>query len=133
MNGRISKRHSLPLVLFSIFTAISTISQAAILRVPLDYPSITAAVQAAASSDTIFVSPGTYTESIVVEGKSLVIRSTDGPLQTVITNNSNINLATFRGAAASGSVLEGFRLQGGNIGVLCENAGPTIQIGRAHV
>ncbi len=127
MNCRIPKPHSLLLALFSIFPAILTTSQAATLRVPLDYPSITAAVPAAFSGDTILVSPGTYTESIVVDGKSLLIRSTDGPLQTTITNSPSINLVTFRGTAASGSTLEGFRLQGGSVGILCENSGPTIR------
>ncbi len=111
----------------TLFLAVPAISQATVLRVPLDYPSITAAVQAAVSADTVLVSPGIYTESILVDGKSVVIRSTAGPLQTTITNSSNLNLVTFNGAAASGSILEGFKLQGGNIGVLCQNSGPTIQ------
>ncbi|MFG2144289.1 right-handed parallel beta-helix repeat-containing protein [Streptomyces sp. NPDC048696] len=50
---------------------------AATLVVPRDYPTIQAAVNAAASGDTVVVRGGTYTEQVVVSGKNLRLRGVD--------------------------------------------------------
>lgn len=47
------------------------------LRVPADYPSIQAAVDAAAPGALVLVSPGTYNEAVDVTTDDLVIRGTD--------------------------------------------------------
>jgi predicted outer membrane repeat protein len=43
-----------------------------------------AAVAGAADGDTILVGPGTYFEHIPIEGKSLVLRSLEGPRETIL-------------------------------------------------
>ncbi|MFJ9704577.1 nitrous oxide reductase family maturation protein NosD [Streptomyces sp. NPDC101234] len=49
---------------------------ASTLVVPRDYRTIQAAVDAAASGDTILVQPRTYTEEVVVSGKDLTLKAT---------------------------------------------------------
>src|SRR5262245_3740679 len=56
---------------------------AAQLRVPQEFPTIQAAIDAAPGGATIEVAPGTYRENLVI-AKSLVLRSTDGAALTVI-------------------------------------------------
>lgn len=54
------------------------------LYVPLHYPTIQEAVDAAKINATIYVSPNTYYENVKYNGKSIGIRSTDGADVTVI-------------------------------------------------
>ncbi len=84
------------------------------------------AVSVAMPNDTVKVEPGTYTENVVVDGKTLVIKSDDGP-----TTNTRVSLGS--GTAftftnhADGSVLEGLRIIGGDVGVRCVNSAVIIK------
>jgi len=64
------------LLLLASFLAHFSQAQATVWRVPEDYQTIQAAVDAGASGDTIEVSPGVYRESVFVD-KSLTIRGQD--------------------------------------------------------
>ena len=44
-------------------------------RVPTDYPTIQAAVDASTNGDTVLVDPGTYVESVNLRGKAITVRS----------------------------------------------------------
>jgi hypothetical protein len=44
-------------------------------RVPTDYPTIQAAVDASVDGDTVLVDPGTYVESVNLRGKAITVRS----------------------------------------------------------
>ena len=66
---------------FSLVTAVP--AAAAVIIVGPDYPTIQAAIDAAAPDDTISVTPGTYFEHIRID-KALTIRSTEGPERTII-------------------------------------------------
>jgi len=50
-------------------------ARSAVIRVPQDVPGIQAAMDAAASGDTVLVSPGTYNGGLVLSGKTLTLAS----------------------------------------------------------
>jgi phosphohistidine swiveling domain-containing protein len=98
-----------------------------IIKVPADYSTIQAAINAAYNDDTVLVAPGTYEERLNFLGKQIYVISEEGPLQTIITTDELKNLVTFIGAETEATVLEGFRLEGGWIGILCAYSGPTVR------
>jgi hypothetical protein len=59
-------------------------AHAADLRVPTDFPTIQAALDAAASGDTVLVMPGTYAENLDFHGKDIHLESTDGAAVTTL-------------------------------------------------
>ncbi len=103
-------RRSLPL----LFAIIPAMSSAATLRVPADYPTIQAAVNAATSGDVVRVDSGTYPERIDVAGKSIVLRSSAGPATTIIDAQSLGRAVRLAAGAGGEIVFEGFTVQGGS-------------------
>jgi hypothetical protein len=97
------------------------------LHVPQEYPTIQAAIRAARHGDLVLVSPGVYEESINFLGKSIAVRSAEGPLHTVITNHRRANLVTFDHGETRRAQLEGFTLRGGWMAVLCVGSSPIIR------
>jgi hypothetical protein len=81
------------------------------LLVPSQYPTISAAVDAAADGDVILIAAGTYAESFSIQGKQLTLRAADASCSAIITGEpgSEARAITLSGAAASGSVIEGIR------------------------
>ncbi len=65
-------------------TAFTVSSQAAILAVPGDYPTIQSAIDAATDGDEVVVEPGIYSETIDFLGKDIVVRSAMGPEKTIL-------------------------------------------------
>ena len=53
----------------------------------------------------IWVAPGIYDGGVVIEGKSVTLKSTDGPLQTTVTGPGSLDLITVSGPAAAGSTV----------------------------
>ncbi|HVR74893.1 MAG TPA: right-handed parallel beta-helix repeat-containing protein, partial [Planctomycetota bacterium] len=91
------------------------------LRVPLDYPSIQAALDAAAPGDTVLVAPGEYsvTEPLTFRGKDLTLRSEGGPEATRILfveppfDPLRRSVIVFDGGETGAAALQGFTLSGG--------------------
>lgn len=75
--------------------------------------SVQAAIDAAASGDTIFVKPGHYIELINFKGKNVVLRSTNGPDVTVLDGDHAGSVVTIRTGEGPGAVLEGFTIING--------------------
>ena len=108
---------------------------AEILEVPGRYAAIQDAILAAADSDTVIVSPGTYRENIDSRGKSLTLRSTDpsdpsivastvidgGQAGPVITLNE-VASATIAGL----TIRSGYSQSERGAGIVCLNSNATI-------
>ena len=100
-----------------IFLFLSLFCFGATIRVPQDYASIQAAINAAVTSDEIIVTTGTYCENIEFKGKNIILRSTD-PENPSIVGNTVINgqnlewesVVTFAGSESTSCVLSGFTI-----------------------
>jgi hypothetical protein len=107
------------------------------IRVPLDQPTIQAAINAAANGDTVLVLPGTYVENINFSGKSITVTSEAGPEVTLIDGNRADSVVKFNAGEGRASVLSGFTIFNGRSGfdtagfgagggIWIQNASPTI-------
>jgi len=109
---------------------------AAVLRVPSEFATIQAAIDAAAPSDVVIVAPGSYRETLDYLGKDIAVISAKGPDVTVIQGPADTALVTFHAGETEAAILDGFTLTGGigtptghdrNGGaIFCKNASPTI-------
>ena len=129
--GRIRLR-SVCLTAFTAVTLFANAADAATIRVPANMPTIQAAIDAAASGDTVLVSPGTYVEQIDFRGKAITVASESGPATTTINANGAGSVVTFRSGESRASVLTGFTVTGGfNLsgggGILVSGSSPTIR------
>jgi thermitase len=111
------------------------------LHVPADYPTIQAAVNAASAGDTIWLSDGTYTGSgnraITYSGKSITVRSENGPNECIIDCENIGRAFTFDSGEDSNAVVDGITIRNGYAGgvvwndqcggaIHCYNSSPTI-------
>ncbi|MAE70694.1 MAG: hypothetical protein CME06_09525 [Gemmatimonadetes bacterium] len=87
-------------------------------HVPRDFGTIQEAIDAANLGDWVIVHPGHYPETIDLNGKAIVVTSTD-PLDhaivssTVIDANGTGSVVTFASEEGPNTILQGFRLTGG--------------------
>jgi parallel beta-helix repeat protein len=117
---------------------LSSTGTAATRRVPSQYATIQAGLDASAAGDTVMVAAGTYTGAGnvgLVYGKDLVLRSESGPEETVIDVEYVETAAGFyfRNAETRSAVLDGFTIRRGlgaggmyGGGISCLNGSPTI-------
>ena len=111
----------------------------AIKRVPSQYPTIQAAIDAASDGDTVLVADGTYTgngnRDINFKGKAIIVRSENGPESCIIDCQGSLSDEHsgfyFYSGENTSSVLEGFSITNGyatDVGgaVVCYMSSPTI-------
>jgi hypothetical protein len=109
-----------------------TTTTGVVLRVPAEYPTIQAALDAAASTgDEIIVAPGTYPEAIDFLGKAVYLHSSDGAAVTIIdATGLNASVVTCASGEGPHTILEGFTITGGaggaGGGMHNENSSPTV-------
>jgi hypothetical protein len=73
------------------FYALSAVeANAAIRRVPADYPTIWQAINAAVDSDSVLVASGTYDGGITFLGKAITVISEASPEVTIINGGFRI-------------------------------------------
>lgn len=128
-----------------LFTLCSfTISSAAVINIPIDYPTIQQAIDNANDFDTLIVQPGSYFENINFHGKKILLTSlfylgndTSYISGTIINGSNPVNADTgscviFSSGEDSSSVLQGFTITGGTgtkwldahgAGTYCEGGG----------
>ncbi len=99
-------------------------SDPATIRVPGNFATIQAAIDAAGDGDVIEVSPGTYrgagNRDIDFKGKALTLRSMNGPASTIIDCEAASGKDSHRGfyfhsGEGADSVLSGFTIRGGRV------------------
>ena len=99
---------------------IVTISNATIINVPSDHPTIQSGINAATDGDTVIVDKGHYVENINFNGKNIVLGSlflingdTSYISQTVIDGNNSGSVVTFSNGETQSAILCGFTITGG--------------------
>ena len=92
-------------------------ASAATINVPGDHPTIQAAIDAAVNGDEVVVAPGTWTGTgdnvIDFLGKSITVRSSNGPGVTIIDGQGARRGVAFSGGETIDSVLKGFTVRNG--------------------
>ena len=67
--------------------AVPAIASSKTIHVPGDCTKIQEAIDAAVDGDTVLVAPGSYLESINLNGKKVMVKSSGGAVVTVIDGN----------------------------------------------
>ncbi|MHC4942256.1 MAG: right-handed parallel beta-helix repeat-containing protein [Planctomycetota bacterium] len=102
------------LTLCILLAAAALAHAGAMLRVPSeDYPTLGAAVEAAADGDRILVGPGIYEEQIVIHEKTLSLIATHGPRATIMDGGGKGCVLRFSGVTGARLELEGFTITNG--------------------
>ena len=97
-------------------TAPKPITASSVLLVPEAYPTIQAAIDAAAAGDTVRVGPGTYNERIDFLGKTIVVESTGGAVETIIEPNGAVGAIVTMSLSGTQSPERKTRRRGGDAG-----------------
>ncbi len=120
-----------------IILSICSISLGDALRVPQDYASIQAGIDAARNRDTVLVDQGEYNENIDFSGKNIVVASyyiRDQNIRiierTIIDASNRGHAVTFTNQETRSAQLIGFTVQNGRSirggGLYCVEASPTL-------
>lgn len=122
-------RRAVPAALFLLAAAPRVF--AAEIRVPRDFATIQEALDAAAAGDTVLVEPGEHVISEPIRfKKDLVLRSEGGAEETTVRfgiEPAISPLVAFQSGETSASVLEGFRLSGGQGVEIVAGSSPSIK------
>ena len=94
--------------------AVPSFALADIIHVPADYPTVQSAIDAATDGDEIIVAPGTYNEILFISGKTITLRSSDGPEVTTIDGTDLYESVVTTWSVGPGAVIQGFTVTGGD-------------------
>ena len=91
-----------------------------------DFETIQEGVDGAPDGFTVLVCPGTYEESVVIDGRELAVRSTDGADVTEVVGGTSGLTWSVSGGAGDEVTIDGFTVTGGSGstggGVACDGA-----------
>ena len=130
MNRKFAIRFRWIILISLIVTLITGLSvtfqsvKAGNVRVPQDYPTIQAAINAAVSGDVVLISPGTYNENLVISGKTITLASlfsTTGDRQyidsTIINGQSGGFVIQVNSSAGPATTIQGLTIVNGSDGI----------------
>jgi hypothetical protein len=83
------------------------------IHVPVDRPTIQAAIDAAVNGDTVLVAPGTYNEILEFNGKAIALVSEQGARATIIDAQGRGSVITFDSGETTSTLVSGFTLRNG--------------------
>lgn len=120
-------------VLLALIVLCSTSVFGATIRVPTDYLTIQAGIDAAAGGDIVIVADGTFVGSgnkdLDFNGKAITVKSENGPENCIIDCQGNGRGFYFHSGETQSSVLSGFTITNGSAdyggGIRCSSS-PTI-------
>jgi len=113
---------------------------AEVLRVPSEYPTIQAGIDASGDGDTVLVADGIYTgdgnRDLDFQGRRIELRSENGPEATIIDSEGSWfdyhRAFYFHSGEGRSSVVRGIGVRGGVFaefpggGIRCEGSSPTV-------
>ena len=108
------------------------------IKVPEDYSTIQAAINASNSGDTVLVGPGKYVENIDFLGKGILLISAEGSEETIIDGGQNGSVVSFASHEDSTTRIKGFTIRNGSGiigadgrqyggGIYCSSSSPRIE------
>ena len=115
----------------SLLLASVSIAHATVRNVPAAYPTIQAAIDAAANGDTVLVANGVYhVANLDTKDKAITVKSAGGPNACILDGDSKNGIFTILTHEGATTVINGFTLQHGYAnyggGILMEYVNPTI-------
>ena len=125
---------------FGIIFLFRADGSGATVRIPGEYATIQEGIDAVVDSDTVLVTPGTYTgywnKNLDYRGKKITVLSEEGPEQTVIDCELEGRGVYFHSGEDSLSIFDGFTIKNGYVtggwpegwggGIFCNRTGPSI-------
>ncbi len=121
--------------LLAVLISLPVVANAAIHRVPSQFATIQAGIDASAEGDTVLVARGTYTgvgnRNLNFNGTNLVLASEGGPEATIIDCEGQSLGMRFSNGEAASSVVNGFTIENGSSdgggGIYCHDVAVTFK------
>jgi parallel beta-helix repeat protein len=130
------KKIAISITSIGLICIFAGVAFATIIRVPSDYSTIQAGIDAASDGDTVLVADGVYADvgniNLDFSGKAITVKSENGPEHSTIDCDRDGRGFLFHSGESESAVVSGFTIINGKTGgkgsgIRCENASsPTI-------